>query len=75
MDNLTYNYIKARKNGAGNLGSDFNKIQQGDPVFNFHKNGTVSHVMISTGGHRVVNGRTQIQVIHSPQTGEFVKMS
>lgn len=38
-------FIKARKNVTGNLDSDFNKIQQGDPVFNFHKNGTVSHEM------------------------------
>jgi hypothetical protein len=54
-------FTNAESTNSGYLGTSFENISQGDIVFNAN----ASHVMVATG-------QTQIQVIHAPQTGEYV---
>lgn len=65
-------FSTAEDNNTGYLSTDFTNVSQGDIVFN----GSASHVMIATGLTRINDaGLTQIQVIHAPQTGEYVTTS
>ncbi|MBP9189624.1 MAG: C40 family peptidase [Chitinophagales bacterium] len=68
-------FSKAEKgeNNNGFLGKDFQKISQGDLIFNGNETTKSTHVMVATGQKKInEQGQTQIQVIHAPQTGKYV---
>src|SRR5690606_7847586 len=61
-------FKNAENNNTGYLDNNFSNISQGDIVFN----GSATHVMVATGQSRINNGKTEIQITHSPQTGREV---
>jgi RHS repeat-associated protein len=71
-ENMRQAFSNAETNNTGYLSVSFSTIQEGDIVFNGNTNVHSTHVMVSTGQTRTQNGQLQIEIIQSPQTGEYV---